>query len=668
MKIKHTTTQRNSLAKWFSLAAIISLFAFAPSKSSAQFFCNAGFQYTITGTTVQFWDSSYSTSGSYSSQWSFGNGTGSTQLNPLVVYNTTGLYYVCLTITDSMNSCTSTYCDSIYLSSSSGTCWAYFTSIISGDTVSFTDASSAGTNSWAWDFGDNTTGTGVNPDHIYLTSGYFYVCLYSTDTTGCSSSYCSYVYINGTSVSCQAGFNSINNSGNSIAFSNTSSGAGFFTNYYWDFGDGTYSTQMNPTHNYSSNGGYVVCLTISDSTAFCSDTYCDSVYATGSTGSCNASFGTSVSGNTVTFSNTSTGNFTNAVWSFGDGTSANGLSGATHTYTSNGPWIICLTINDSTGTCQDSDCITLTIGPANNNYFISGTITGNNNPIDFAEVYLIQYDSITQALNLISTYEVSVFDSSSYIFANLAQGSYLVKAAADTGAVDYASLIPTYYNNSLFWSSASFVNVGPSQYGVNINLIQGVNPGGPGFIGGLVSQGANKMEAEGDPLSGIQIMLLDISNTAVANTYSDANGNYSFTNIAYGTYKVYAEMLNKITYPAIVTIDATTPSVTNVAVIVNTNEVTNNAPYLDITNIESALIYPNPASGNATLNLNLTQSGYYTVQITDMAGRLLNTETISMIQGENLVKLSVQNFAAGLYMVRVSDAISNFNMKLTLIK
>ncbi|MEI7802569.1 MAG: PKD domain-containing protein [Bacteroidota bacterium] len=664
--MKHTTTLRNSLAKWFSLAALISLFAFAPSKSSAQLLCGAGFQYTVDSSyTVQFWDSSYSPNG-YTCQWSFGNGTSSTDYNPVVAFNANGPFIVCLTITDSINGCTSTTCDSIYLYGGGGGCYSNYSFTVSGDSVQFTDTSPAAV-AWSWDFNDGSPlGTSANPMHIYPLPGLYYVCLTTTDSSGCTSSYCTYINVNSGS-GCVASFTAANNGGNTIAFTNTSSG-GFFTNYYWTFGDGSYSFSANPNHTYASSGVYSVCLTITDSNGLCTDTYCDSVYVSGGSSSCNASFTFNANVNTVSFVNTSSGNFTDAQWSFGDGTGATGLAGATHTYSSNGPWTICLTISDSAGTCQDTYCTTITLGVPNNNYFITGMISGNNSPIDFAEVYLIQYDSITQSLNLISTYEVSFFDSSYYIFSNLAAGSYLVKAAADTGAVDYATLIPTYYNNSLFWSSASFVNVGPSQYGVNINMIQGVNPGGPGFIGGLVSQGANKMEAEGDPLSGIQIMLLNMNNTAVANTYSDVNGNYSFANIAYGTYKVYAEILNKVTYPAVVTIDATTPSINNVAVIVNTNEVTTATPYLDLTNIESALLYPNPARGSATLNLNLTQAGDYTIQITDMTGRLMNAETVTLQQGENLVKLAVQNFDAGLYMVQVSDAISNFNMKLTVVK
>lgn len=36
--------------------------------------------------------------------------------------------------------------------------------------------------------------------------------------------------------------------------------------YEWDFGDGTTSSQQNPTHVYDSNGTYIVTLTVTDST------------------------------------------------------------------------------------------------------------------------------------------------------------------------------------------------------------------------------------------------------------------------------------------------------------------------------------------------------------------------------------------------------------------
>lgn len=46
--------------------------------------------------------------------------------------------------------------------------------------------------------------------------------------------------------------------------------------YFWDFGDGTTSTDPWPTHTYAGNGPYDLCVTITDAVG-CSSTACDSV-------------------------------------------------------------------------------------------------------------------------------------------------------------------------------------------------------------------------------------------------------------------------------------------------------------------------------------------------------------------------------------------------------
>jgi len=62
----------------------------------------------------------------------------------------------------------------------------------------------------------------------------------------------------------------------------------------------------------------------------------------------------------VYFSNSSTGNFTNAYWSFGDGTSST-LLNPVHTYTQQGTYTACLTVYNNSG-CQSSHCDTIIIG------------------------------------------------------------------------------------------------------------------------------------------------------------------------------------------------------------------------------------------------------------------------------------------------------------------
>lgn len=47
-----------------------------------------------------------------------------------------------------------------------------------------------------------------------------------------------------------------------------------YLDYYWDFGDGYVSYEINPAHTYWNNGLYQVCLTITDTSLDCSSSFC----------------------------------------------------------------------------------------------------------------------------------------------------------------------------------------------------------------------------------------------------------------------------------------------------------------------------------------------------------------------------------------------------------
>ncbi len=61
---------------------------------------------------------------------------------------------------------------------------------------------------------------------------------------------------------------------------NLSSGGSGNFQFLWNFGDGTSSTDAYPTHTYSGNGPYVLCLTINDDNN-CTSTHCDSISING---------------------------------------------------------------------------------------------------------------------------------------------------------------------------------------------------------------------------------------------------------------------------------------------------------------------------------------------------------------------------------------------------
>ncbi|MFM9946658.1 MAG: T9SS type A sorting domain-containing protein, partial [Saprospiraceae bacterium] len=77
------------------------------------------------------------------------------------------------------------------------------------------------------------------------------------------------------------------------------------------------------------------------------------------------------------------------------------------------------------------------------------------------------------------------------------------------------------------------------------------------------------------------------------------------------------------------------------AVLVDTE-----APELETTRIS---VFPNPASGEFSLQLKVNETGEKQFLLYDAAGRLL----AKSIQGDNLWRINVEAFSAGIYFVKV---------------
>src|SRR5205814_9641545 len=116
--------------------------------------------------------------------------------------------------------------------------------------------SSTGTGSvqYLWDFGDNSTSTLINPSHTYATNGTYSVKLVLVNNSGCKDTS---VKINAVTVgSVKANLSSPDTvCQNMIAQMNNTS-VPVPATVLWNFGDGTVSTQFNPTKKYTSAGNY----------------------------------------------------------------------------------------------------------------------------------------------------------------------------------------------------------------------------------------------------------------------------------------------------------------------------------------------------------------------------------------------------------------------------
>ena len=283
--------------------------------------------------------------------WYFDDGSTSTLANPVHTYAENGTYNVCLTATNGVGS--NTVCQNVIIDS-------YLSPLAdfsyTGDpNVAFTDLSTNSPDTWAWDFGDGGTSTLENPSHTYALNGTFNVCLTATNIVG-SNTHCENVIIDSYIYTPVTDFS---NSGDPfVSFTDLSTNIP--DTWSWNFDDGGTSTLQNPTHNYTDDGVYNVCLTASNAAG--SDTYCKNVTIS-SFPSPIASFIFSGDPN-VTFADLTTNDPYAWDWDFDDGGTST-VQNPVHFFDENGTYNVCLTATAAGG--SDTYCanvIITTLGSA----------------------------------------------------------------------------------------------------------------------------------------------------------------------------------------------------------------------------------------------------------------------------------------------------------------
>jgi len=609
------------------------------------------------GMTFYFYDQSFPAGGNITSWlWNFGDGTSSTLQYPQHTYTTPGTnYMVCLTIATSLG-CSSTHCDTIHAdTANTGNCQASFQYSVNNTDVYFYGYSSSSGSSYLWNFGDSTTSTLQNPIHTFSTNGTYSVCLTITTNNGCINTYCETIAL-GNPIGCPATFYTYQDTANYMNYYfYASNGLPSNETCSWYFGDGSSSTLVDPVHLFANMGSYSVCLTIYDSLSNILCTYCDSVIVdSANTQGCQAYFNYSVSGNDVTFYGYGS-NISSYNWSFADGTGSS-IQDPVHTYANTGSFYVCLTIACSNGT-TNTYCDYVTVGSVGNSY-LCGHVYAGVNYADLGYAVLIGLDSMTNAYNY--NYTTTIDSMGGYCFYNVLPGNYIVLASLTPNSAYYNNYLPTYYGDVTDWANATFIYVPSSTtltgYDVNLVSTSFANNGG-GSIGGNCMQGGNKTPAPGDPLSGIEILLLDASGTPLASTLTDSWGNFMFSNLPWGTYKIYAEIAGLNCTPGVVTINASNPTVSNVLVTVSSTGIVASISD-ELSEFVSSVgsIYPNPATDNATINISMLKATEITVSIYNVMGQMTESYKVATNNGMFKVPVNVKNLTEGIYSVQLTTA------------
>lgn len=578
--------------------------------------CQANFTSAVNTNTVTFANNSTGGTGNISYVWDYGDGTSSYGIIPAPHAYYNGTYNACLFVSDSLANCWSSFCDSIVITGGvNPPCNVSISdSVYNASCDSCADGSvyiQASGGAWPYSFVWNTGQTGYYLSG--LSAGTYSVCV--TDANGCTA--CTSVQVN-VNPPCiiSAGFTLNTANDPLIAFTNTSTGTGQLF-YSWNFGDGEYSSQTNPTNNFFYNDTYEVCLTVWDNANYCEATSCQYVTITNANSlpDCDllvAGFTVNTSNDPqVSFTNTSTGfSLLSYTWNFGDGNYSFDMD-PIHTYQYNGEYIVSLFVSDDNGQCYD---------------YILDTITINNTTPEPCIAAFV--DSMDYFGNSVAFYDYSSGNPTAW-FWDFGDGTsstqqYPYHSYAQPGTYTVCLTITTPVGTCSTCNSLVITNVPSGPCNVSLNIYQ------------------------------------DSLNTSVWYAYPSVTGTAPFTYLwSFGDGNVSTEQYPSHTYTAtgiynvcLTITDATgctstscdsTYKVTGTSGVQHLIAVDSTSTGIEEHKISVSSIFPNPSSDQIEVSLSQSTEGQLT--ITDVAGRQVYSENINA----DKVKVTVSNLPAGFY-------------------
>ena len=316
------------------------------------------------GVPVQFTDLSSSAGSSVRAwNWSFGDGAIAQLSSPAHLYAAPGSYSVSLVVT-SQSGCRDTVVSSVIVHPRP-TAMFIVPPVCEGDSSRFANTTpffNGVISDVNWDFGDGAGSADLNPVYRYAAPGTYTVTLTMGTSQGCEDVHQDTVNVhaqpqvifNAPTV-CQA---------NVIQFSQQSTvQGGWVSSWYWDFGDGGFSSQPLPVYSYQSTGAFAATLAAMSDRG-CSASVMDSVFVNAlpvvafvATNACEGAV-TQFQPDSASLSQ----NIQQWAWDFGDG-NGSAMAAPAHQFSVSGTYSVRLTAVTSDG-CIDSVAGSVNVFPS----------------------------------------------------------------------------------------------------------------------------------------------------------------------------------------------------------------------------------------------------------------------------------------------------------------
>jgi len=282
--------------------------------------------------------------------WDWGDTTTGTGVTAVHTYATKGTYTIMLTVTDDIGlpgTLNQTLTVRHYPT-------AFFTVQVVGLTANVDASGSTDPDgvivTYAWDWGDTTTGAGMVTSHAYALAGTYLLVLTVTDDDGLTDTFQRPVTVGLGPIAPSISFTLTIDGLNFLLLADATASFdpdGVIVSYQWDWGDTTTGTGVTATHAYAAPGAYTVSLLITDNDALTNTSNQPVSWFPPTARFTLTRNGWSVTGD-GTASSDPDGVIASYTWDWGDGNVTTGAV-STHPYGAGGTFTITLNVTDMDG-------------------------------------------------------------------------------------------------------------------------------------------------------------------------------------------------------------------------------------------------------------------------------------------------------------------------------
>jgi hypothetical protein len=301
---------------------------------------------------------------------------------------------------------------------------------------------------------------------------------------------------------------------------------------------------------------------------------------------------------------------------------------------------------------------------------ILGDISFTGSSTDTVKVWLVQYDpSDSSILGMDSMIACNAGPTHYYEFAGKPNGDYMIKAQLLGAMPGTNGYVPTYSLASPYWYSADTVTHSGASNVLNVNMLYGTLSSGPGFVSGYVYLGAGKGTSTAVP--GMLVYLEDASGNVQTYTYTDENGAYTFTGLAYGDYTVRAEEYHYYaTSSEVITLTSVAPGHHDVnfkqSPASRTITPLMSTGTKSIANNSGLSIFPNPAKSNLNIQWKEQPEGCADLTVSDVVGREVYKSSVNINSVSGKTQIDLNGLKSGVYLISVKSDNINYSGKLSI--